>query len=383
VAKRDYYEVLGVPKGASKEDIKKAYRKLAVKYHPDRNPEDSKAEELFKEASEAYEVLSDEKKRQAYDQFGFAGVEGMGGGGGGAQDFSSAFRDFEDIFGDFGDIFGSFFGGGGGGGGRRRGSSRTSAQRGADLRYNLDISFKDAVFGTKVEISYERHVTCPSCGGNGAETGSGRKVCPTCGGSGQVRRSSGFFSIASPCPTCNGEGYIIENPCDMCKGNGVISKPQKLKVTIPPGIESGKRINIPGQGDAGPNGGPAGDLFVYVRVKPHEYFERHGNDIYCVIPITFTQAALGAEIMVPTLEGKKVKVKVPSGTQNGKILRLKNEGVPHLHNSNRRGDLYIKVRVEVPKKMSSRGKELLKELSELEGENKSPSPVPLAELGAQ
>lgn len=381
MAKRDYYEVLGVPKGASKDDIKKAYRKLAVKYHPDRNPDDSKAEELFKEASEAYEVLSDDKKRQAYDQFGFAGVEGMGGGGGGgAQDFSSAFRDFEDIFGDFGDIFGSFFGGGGGG--RRRGSSRTSAQRGADLRYNLDISFKDAVFGTKVEISYERHVTCPSCGGNGAETGSGRKVCPTCGGSGQVRRSSGFFSIASPCPTCNGEGYIIENPCDMCSGNGVISKTQKLKVTIPAGIESGKRINIPGQGDAGPNGGPAGDLFVYVRVRPHEYFERHGNDIYCVIPITFTQAALGAEIMVPTLEGKKVKVKVPTGTQNGKILRLKNEGVPHLHNSNRRGDLYIKIRVEVPKKLSSRGKELLKELSELEGENQSPSPVPLAELGA-
>jgi molecular chaperone DnaJ len=382
VAKRDYYEVLGVPKGASKDDIKKAYRKLAVKYHPDRNPDDSKAEELFKEASEAYEVLSDDKKRQAYDQFGFAGVEGMGGGGGGgAQDFSSAFRDFEDIFGDFGDIFGSFFGGGAGGGGRRRGSSRTSAQRGADLRYNLDISFKDAVFGTKVEISYERHVTCPSCGGGGAESGSGRKVCPTCGGSGQVRRSSGFFSIASPCPTCNGEGYIIENPCDMCKGNGVISKPQKLKVTIPAGIESGKRINIPGQGDAGPNGGPAGDLFVYVRVKPHEYFERHGNDIYCVIPITFTQAALGAEIMVPTLEGKKVKVKVPTGTQNGKILRLKNEGIPHLHNSNRRGDLYIKIRIEVPKKLSSRGKELLKELSELEGENQTPSPVPLAELG--
>lgn len=379
MAKRDYYEVLGIPKGASKDDIKKAYRKLAVKYHPDRNPEDSKAEELFKEASEAYEVLNDDKKRQAYDQFGFAGVEGMGGGGGGSQDFSSGFRDFEDIFGDFGDIFGSFFGGGGGSGGRR-GSSRTSAQRGADLRYNLEIPFKDAVFGTKVEISYERHVTCPGCGGNGAETGSGRKVCPTCGGSGQVRRSSGFFSIASPCPTCNGEGYIIENPCDMCKGNGVISKSQKLKVTIPPGIESGKRINIPGQGDAGPNGGPAGDLYVYVRVQPHDYFERHGNDIYCVIPITFTQAALGAEIMVPTLEGKKVKVKVPSSTQNGKVLRLKNEGVPHLHNSNRRGDLYIKIRVEVPKKLSSRGKELLKELSELEGENKSPDPVPLAEL---
>lgn len=379
MAKRDYYEVLGVPKGASKDEIKKAYRKLAVKHHPDRNPGDTKAEELFKEASEAYEILSDDKKRQAYDQFGFAGVEGMGAGagGGGQQGFGGGFHDFEDIFGDFSDIFGSFFGGGGG----RRGGSGRSVRRGADLRYNLDISFKDAVFGTKVEVSYERHVTCPSCGGNGAETGSGKKVCPTCGGSGQVRRSSGFFSIASPCPTCNGEGHIIENPCDMCNGNGVITKKQKLKVTIPPGIESGKRINIPGQGDAGPNGGPAGDLFVYVRVQPHEFFERHGDDVYCVVPISFTQAALGSEIMVPTLEGKKVKMKVPAGTQNGKILRLKNEGIPHLHNSNRRGDLYIKIRVEVPKKLSSRSKELLKELSDLEGENKSPNPVPLSELG--
>lgn len=368
-----------MPKGASKDEIKKAYRKLAVKYHPDRNPGDTKAEELFKEASEAYEVLSDDKKRQAYDQFGFAGLEGMGGGAGsGGQGFGGGFHDFEDIFGDFSDIFGSFFGGGGG---RRGGGSGRSARRGADLRYNLDISFKDAVFGTKVEVSYERHVTCPSCGGNGAETGSGKKVCPTCGGSGQVRRSSGFFSIASPCPTCNGEGHIIENPCEMCKGSGVITKKQKIKVTIPPGIESGKRINIPGQGDAGPNGGPAGDLFVYVRVQPHEFFERHGDDVYCVVPVSFTQAALGAEIMVPTLEGKKVKMKIPSGTQNGKILRLKNEGIPHLHNSNRRGDLYIKIRVEVPKKLSSRSKELLKELSDLEGENKSPNPVPLSELG--
>jgi molecular chaperone DnaJ len=374
VSKRDYYEVLGVPKNASKEDIKKAYRKLAVKYHPDRNPGDEKAEEMFKEATEAYEVLYDDKRRQAYDQFGFAGVEGMGTGAGG-QGFSG-FRDFEDIFGDFGDIFGSFFGGGGG----RSGRSDRGARRGADLRYNLDISFKDAVFGTRVEVSYDRHVTCPSCGGNGAETGSGRKVCPTCGGSGQVRRSSGFFSIASPCPTCNGEGYVIDNPCTMCHGSGVISKHQKLKVTIPPGIESGKRINIPGQGDAGPNGGPAGDLFVYVRVRPHDFFERHGNDIYCVVPISFTQAALGAEIMVPTLEGKKVKVRVPPGTQNGKILRLKNEGVPHLHNSTRRGDLYIKIRVDVPKHLSSRAKSLLKELAEMEGENNSPTPVPLSEL---
>ncbi len=377
MAKRDYYEILDVPKNASKDEIKKAYRQLAVKYHPDRNPGDEKAEEQFKEASEAYEVLSDDKKRQAYDQFGFAGVEGMGSGAGG-QGFSG-FRDFEDIFGDFGDIFGSFFGGNAGRGGRG-GRSDRGARRGSDLRYNLDISFKDAVFGTKVEVSYDRHVTCPSCGGNGAETGSGKKVCPTCGGSGQVRRSSGFFSIASPCPTCNGEGYVIDNPCNMCHGNGVISKRQKLKVTIPAGIESGKRINIPGQGDAGPNGGPAGDLFVYVRVKPHDFFERHGNDIYCVVPISFTQAALGAEIKVPTLEGKKVKVKVPSGTQNGKILRLKNEGVPHLHNSNKRGDLYIKIRVEVPKNLSSRSKSLLKELSEIQGENSTPTPVPLSEL---
>jgi molecular chaperone DnaJ len=380
VAKRDYYEVLGVSKDASKDDIKKAYRKLAVKYHPDRNPNDSKAEELFKEASEAYEVLSDDKKRQAYDQFGFAGVEGMGGGsgqgGGGAQDFSSAFRDFEDIFGDFGDIFGSFFGGES----RRGRSSRRQASRGADLRYNLEVSFEDAVFGTKVEISYNRHVTCSACKGTGAEDGSGRKTCPTCGGSGQVRRSSGFFSIASPCPTCNGEGFVIDNPCKECHGNGVVDKKQKLKVTIPAGIESGKRINIPGQGDAGPNGGPAGDLYVYVQVRPHTHFERHGNDIYCVVPISFTQAALGAEIQVPTLDKKKVKLKIPAGSQNGKVLRLKNEGVPYLHNTNKRGDLYIKIRVEVPKKLNSKQKKILEELSELQGEEPNPQPIPLSEL---
>ncbi len=376
MAKRDYYEVLGLAKNASKDDIKKAYRKLAVKHHPDRNPNDSKAEELFKEATEAYEVLGDEKKRQAYDQFGFAGVEGMGGGGAGAQDFSSSFRDFEDIFGDFGDIFGSFFGGES----RRGRSSRHSAARGADLRYNLEIRFEDAVFGTKAEISYKRHVNCASCGGSGAENGSGRKTCPTCGGSGQVRRSSGFFSIASPCPTCSGEGYVIDNPCKVCHGTGVTEKQQKLKVTIPAGIESGKRINIPRQGDAGPNGGPEGDLYVYIQVRPHEFFERHGNDIYCVVPISFTQAALGAEIRVPTLDRKKVKMKIPPGTQNGKVLRLKNEGIPFLHNASKRGDLYIKIRVEVPKKLSSKSKRLLEELSQLQGENESPQPVSLSEI---
>ncbi len=372
MAKRDYYEVLGVPKGASKDDIKKAYRKLAIKYHPDKNQGNKEAEEKFKEATEAYEVLSDEKKKQAYDQFGFAGVEGMSGG---AHDYSSVYRDFEDIFGDFGGIFDSFFGGG-----RRRGSHGNSRNRGADLRYNLNIPFKDAVFGTKVQISYSRHVSCPSCHGSGAESGGGRKVCPTCGGSGQVRRSSGFFSIASACPTCGGDGFIIDNPCKMCHGTGVVQKTQKIKVTIPPGIESGKRINIPSQGDVGPNGGPAGDLYVYINVEPHKYFERDGADLYCVIPVSFTQAALGAEIQVETIEGKKVKLKVPSGTQNGKILRLRGEGVPYLHNAHKRGDMYIKLQVDIPRRLSSKAKALLKELSELEGNSGTPKPVPLSEL---
>lgn len=372
MAKRDYYEVLGVPKDASKDDIKRAYRKLAVQYHPDKNPGDAEAEESFKEATDAYEVLSNEQKRQAYDQFGFAGVEGMGGG---AHDYSTVFRDFEDIFGDFSSIFDSFFGGGG----RRRGS-RDARMRGSDLRYHLEVEFSDAVFGTQEEISYQRNTTCGSCKGSGASEGSGKKICPTCGGSGQVRRSSGFFSIASPCSTCGGEGYVIDNPCTECQGSGLIRRRQRIKVTIPPGIESGKRISIPGQGDAGPSGGPAGDLYVDIHVKPHPHFERDANDLYCVIPISITQASLGSEIQVSTLEGKKIKVKIPSGTQNGKILRIKNEGVPHLHNNNRRGDMYIKVLVKIPTKLSSKEKDLLKDLSKLQGEEESPEPVPLRDL---
>lgn len=374
MAKRDYYEVLGVPKGASKEEIKKAYRKLAIQYHPDRNKGDDESEEKFKEASEAYEVLGDEKKRQAYDQFGFAGVEGMGGGG--AQDFSSVFRDFEDIFGDFGGIFDSFFGGGR----SRRSTRRDSVQRGHDLRYDLEIEFSEAVFGAKKEISYTRNVACSVCSGSGAEKGSGKKMCPTCGGSGQVRRSSGFFSIASTCPTCSGEGYVIENPCSNCNGTGLVQKKQKIKVTIPPGIASGKRINIPEQGEAGPNGGPYGDLYVYITVKPHEFFERDGNDVYCVVPISITQATLGAEIFVSTLDTKRIKLKIPPGTQNGKIFRIKSEGVPYLHNSNRRGDFYIKILVEVPEKLSSKAKNLMKELSSVIGEEDNPEPIRLSEL---
>ncbi|MDA3939121.1 MAG: molecular chaperone DnaJ [Spirochaetia bacterium] len=374
MAKRDYYEVLGVSKDASADEVKKAYRKLAIKYHPDKNQGDASAEEKFKEGTEAYEILSDSKKKQVYDQYGFAGVEGMNGGQG--HDYSSVYRDFEDIFGDFGGIFDSFFGGGGGG--HRTG--RSAKPRGSDLRYNLNIPFTDAVFGTKVQISYNRHVECVSCDGSGAESGGGKKMCPTCGGSGQVRRSSGFFSIASACPTCNGDGFVIENPCKICRGAGVVSKSQKIKVTIPPGIESGKRINIPGQGNASPNGGLTGDLYVYITVTPHKHFERDGADVYCVIPVSMTQASLGSDLMVKTLDDKKARLKIPAGTQNDKILRLRGEGIPYLHNANRRGDMYLKIRVNIPTKLSSKEKSLLKELSELDKENNNPEPIPLTEL---
>lgn len=374
MAKRDYYEVLGVPRGAAKDDIKRAYRKLAVQHHPDKNPGSKEAEEKFKEATEAYEVLADEKKRQAYDQFGFAGVSGPGGG---PSDYSTVYRDFEDIFGDFNGFFESFFGGGGG---RKRSSQAGSGQRGADLRYDLEISFLDAAFGTKAEISFPHNERCPSCGGTGADKGTGRRLCPTCGGSGQVRRNSGFFSIASTCPACGGHGEVIEKPCPDCRGNGAIKKTRKIKVTIPPGMEDGKRISIAEQGDAGTGGGAAGDLYVYIHVHPHEYFERDGSDLYCVIPISMVQAALGADIHVPTLDGKNIKVSVPAGTQNAKILRVRGEGLPELHNNARRGDMYLKVMVQVPTRLSGRAKELLKELSDATGDEKSPKPIPLSEL---
>jgi molecular chaperone DnaJ len=378
LAKRDYYEVLGVAKGASKDEIKKAYRRLAVQYHPDRNPGDKPAEEKFKEATEAYEVLADERKRQAYDQFGFAGLDGMGFE---AHDFSSVFRDFEDIFEGFNftGFFDSFFGGGRSR--SRRGGGRSSARRGADLRYELEITFADAVFGKKEEITFNRNEGCPECKGSGADPGSGKKVCPTCGGTGQVRRSSGFFSIATTCPSCNGEGEIIEKPCAACGGRGLVTRKRTIKVTIPAGIETGKRISIPGQGDGGVNGGPPGDLYVYIRVLSHEYFERNGNDLYCVIPISVSQAALGAEIFVSTLENsRKVKVKIPAGTQNGKMLRLKSEGVPYLRSPDRRGDLYIKILVEIPTKVSGKARTLLQQLGSLTGEESNPKPVRLSDL---
>jgi molecular chaperone DnaJ len=379
LAKRDYYEVLGVQKNASKDDIKKAYRKLAIQFHPDKNPGNKEAEEKFKEATEAYEIISDDQKRQAYDQFGFAGVEGMGAGN--AQDFSQAFRGFEDIFGDFSGIFDTFFGGGRGfrssGGGGQGGP-----HQGANLRYDIEIPFKDAVFGTKVEIQYSHNESCPACKGSGASgsSSSGKKVCSTCQGSGQVRHSQGFFSVASACPACGGEGYIIEHPCKECGGSGTQKKRQKIMVTIPAGVENGKRVVIPRQGDTGPNGGPAGDLYVFIRVKAHEYFERQDLDLYCAVPISISQAALGADIHVGTLDGKTIKVKVPAGIQNGKMLRLRDEGVPA---SGRRGNLYIKLIVRIPEKLSKRGRDLMEELSKVEGENDSPKPIALSELGGE
>ena len=376
MAKRDYYEVLGVQKNASKDDIKKAYRKLAIQYHPDKNPGNKEAEEKFKEATEAYEVLADDQKKAAYDQFGFAGVDGMNSGG---HDWS-AFRGFEDIFGggDFGSIFDTIFGGGFSGFGGRR--SAGGVRQGANLRYDIEIPFKDAVFGTKVEIQFSHNEACPACKGSGAANGAGKKTCPTCQGSGQVRHSQGFFSVASTCHSCGGEGYIIEQPCRECGGSGTQKKRQKIMVTIPAGVENGKRVVIPRQGDAGPNGGPAGDLYVIIRIKPHEYFERQEMDLYCAVPISLTQAALGADIHVGTLDNKTIKVKVPAGIQSGKMLRIRDEGVPA---SGRRGNLYIKLIVKIPEKLSRRGRELLEELARAEGQNDNPRPIPLSELGEQ
>ncbi|OQB96113.1 MAG: Chaperone protein DnaJ [Spirochaetes bacterium ADurb.Bin110] len=372
MAKRDYYEVLGVPKTATKDEIKKAYRKLAIQYHPDKNPGNKTAEEKFKEATEAYEVLGDDQKRQAYDQFGFAGVEGMAGT---QQDYSSVFRDFEDIFSGFGD-FSSFFGSIFGEGAQRRGETRSNY--GANLRYDIELPFEKAIFGTTVEISYNRDDVCKACGGSGSRDNQGRKVCSTCKGTGQVRRSSGFFAISQPCPVCHGEGTVIENPCQDCAGSGVVKKKQKIRVTIPPGVEDGKRVTVPGQGNAGPNGGPSGDLHVFIHVRPHDMFERQGNDLYCAVSIDFVTAALGGEVVIDTLEGRKISVQIPAGTQNGKLLRIKGEGVPV--SGGKRGDLYIKVFVKVPSRLTKRGREILEELKKTEGETLQPELVKLKDI---
>ncbi|AEJ62170.1 Chaperone protein dnaJ [Spirochaeta thermophila DSM 6578] len=382
MAKRDYYEVLGVPRSATKDEIKRAYRKLALKYHPDRNPGDKEAEEKFKEISEAYEVLSDDRKREAYDKFGFAGLEGMAGGpGGGASgDFSSVFRDFEDLFGgfgDFGDIFDTFFGGG-----RRSSRARARNERGADLRYDLEVDFLDAAFGRKVEIAYTRHAECSSCDGTGSADGRGRTVCPVCGGAGRVRRSSGFFSITTDCPQCGGAGYVIERPCRVCGGTGVAQKTQRLKVTIPPGVEDGERLHIPQMGDAGPHGGGPGDLYVVIHVRPHPHFKRRGADVYCAVPVSITKAILGGDVLITGLEGRQIKLRIPPGSQHGRVLRIRGEGLPHRHNPSTRGDLYVELHVKVPEHLSAQERELLRQLDALMGDTDSMKPLPADEIMA-
>ena len=361
MAKRDYYQVLGVAKNASEAEIKKSYRRLAMKYHPDRNTGDmsAEAEKTFKEAKEAYEVLSDAQKRAAYDQFGHAGVDpsmGAGQGFGGGASFS-------DIF---GDVFGDIFGGGRGGGGSR-------VQRGADLRYNLELSLEDAVAGTSVKIKVPAWVQCGSCGGSGAKKGSSPSTCGTCQGAGQVRMQQGFFSVQQTCPTCHGRGTVIEDPCPACRGQGRLQETKTLSVKVPAGVDTGDRIRLAGEGEAGDRGGPPGDLYVQVHVREHPIFTRDDSNLYCEVPIAFTTAALGGELEVPTLNGKVV-LKIPEGTQAGKMFRMRGKGVKPVRGGPQ-GDLICRVLVETPVKLNDHQRDLLLRLDEsLKGGGRKHSP---------
>ncbi|MBK4734865.1 molecular chaperone DnaJ [Noviherbaspirillum pedocola] len=346
MAKRDFYEVLGLAKDASDDDIKKAYRKLAMKYHPDRNPDSKAAEEKFKEAKEAYEMLSDPQKRDAYDRYGHAGVDpNMGGAGG----FSGGFADT------FGDIFGDIFGGGGGG----RGRGGPQVYRGADLRYNLEITLEQAANGFDTTIRVPSWDNCETCHGSGAKPGTSPTTCPTCAGHGQVRMQQGFFSIQQTCPKCHGSGKVIPDPCPTCSGAGRIKRNKTLEVKIPAGIDDGMRIRSSGNGEPGMNGGPPGDLYVEIHIKPHPVFQREGDDLHCEMPISYAAAALGGEIEVPTLGGK-VSFTVPEGTQSGKVFRLRGKGIKGVR-SGLAGDLFCHVVVETPVRLTDKQKELLRE----------------------
>jgi len=356
MAKRDYYEVLGVPRGADEAEIKKAYRRIAMKHHPDRNPGDKAAEEKFKEANEAYSVLSDPQKRSAYDQFGHAAVDGQGGAGG-FGGFGGGGASFSDIF---GDVFGDIFGGGGG-------RARSGPQRGADLRYNLEIDLEDAVHGATIKIRVPTLESCEECHGSGARRGSSPVSCTTCGGAGQIRMQQGFFSVQQTCPNCRGKGKMIKDPCGSCHGRGRVEKQKTLSVKIPAGVDTGDRIRLSGEGEAGPEGGPPGDLYVQVAVRAHQIFERDGKNLYCEVPISFADAALGGELEVPTLEGR-VKLRVPPETQTGKMFRLRGKGVKPVRGGTV-GDLMCRVVVETPVNLSKRQKELLAELQSSLGES--------------
>jgi molecular chaperone DnaJ len=361
VSKADYYEVLGVSREASDQELKSAYRKQALKYHPDRNPGDHAAEEKFKEASEAYQVLSDSDKRAAYDRYGHAGVGSSGPGGFGG---FSGNVDLGDIFGDlFGEMFNM-------GGSQQR---ATRQRRGEDLRFDLAIDFEDSIFGTETEIRIRRFETCATCHGSGSSSGRGPSVCPQCQGRGQIRYQQGFFSVARTCSACGGAGSIISDPCSSCRGETRIAKEMKLTVKVPPGVDDGTRIRYGGEGDAGRSGGPGGDLYVVLSVRAHDFFERQGHDLHCVIPISFPQAALGAEIEIDGIDGP-ISLKIPEGTQNGKELRIRSRGVPHL-NEKGRGDLIVKVMVQIPRKLTRAQRELVAKLADtITVDNKPTSP---------
>lgn len=351
MSKRDYYEVLGVERGADDREIKKAYRRLAQKYHPDRNPDDDTAAEKFREVSDAYEVLADSDKRAAYDQFGHAGVDGQGDGfGGGGFGGAGGAGGFSDIF---GDVFGDIFGGAGG----RRGPN--GAARGSDLRYNLEIDLEEAVAGTTVDIRVPRLVECDRCHGDCAEPGTSKRTCSTCNGMGQVRMQQGFFAVQQPCPTCHGQGQSVDTPCRKCHGEGRVQETRTLSVKIPAGVDTGDRIRLNGEGEAGVNGGPAGDLYVQVAIKAHDIFERDGRDLYCEVPINFVDATLGGELEVPTLEGR-VKLRIPPETQTGKLFRLRGKGVTSVRGGPP-GDLLCRVVLETPVSLTSEQKDLLRQ----------------------
>jgi molecular chaperone DnaJ len=361
MSKRDYYEVLGASKGASADELKKAYRTKAKELHPDRNSDNPNAEAQFKEVNEAYDVLKDADKKAAYDRYGHAAFEGgmgggrPGGGFGGGGDFSSAFSDV------FDDLFGDFMGG-------SRGGGRQRSTRGADLRYNMRISLEDAFAGAQKTINVPTSVQCNSCSGTGAEGGSEPATCPTCSGMGKVRATQGFFTVERTCPTCSGAGQIIKNPCKSCAGQGRTEKDRALSVNIPAGVETGTRIRLSGEGEAGLRGGPSGDLYIFIEVAPHEIFQREGNNLFCRVPVSMTAAALGGDIEVPTIDGGRSRVKVPSGSQSGRQMRLRAKGMPAVRSS-QVGDMFIELAVETPVNLTARQKEILREFEELSEDN--------------
>jgi len=345
---KDYYRILDVPKDASEDQIKKSYRKIAMQYHPDRNPGNKEAEEKFKLASEAYEVLRDQEKRQIYDRYGIEGLKGTG---------FTGFRGFEDIFSTFGDIFEDFFGFG------SAGRRRTRVRQGADLRYDMKISFHDAAFGKETEIEIPKNAPCEVCSGTGAKPGTYPTHCPSCKGTGQVTRSQGFFTISTTCAQCRGEGTIIPNPCKECRGHGKVRTTKRIQVKIPAGVDTGSKLRIRSEGEAGDRGGAAGDLFVFIYVEPHDFFSREGDDVVCQIPISFPQAAMGTEMEVPTLSGAR-NLSIPKGTESGDLLRIKGEGFPKIRGYGR-GDQIVQVIVRTPKNLTRRQEEILKEFEEL------------------